>query len=93
LELVKTSRTVTPNGEILVPGEIEQRTKARRLRDGIELDDVTWGLICKTCRELGVDHGLPEPESVDDSRPQQGLSIPGCEPVPSGKADRRGETL
>ncbi len=82
VEFVKTSRTVRPDGQILVPGEIEQRTKAQRLRDGIELDDVTWGLICKTCRELGVEHGLPEPESDVASRPQLGLSIPGCEPVP-----------
>ena len=25
-----------------MPGEIEERTKARRLREGIDLDDTTW---------------------------------------------------
>lgn len=38
---VKSSPTVV-GGEILMPGEIEERTKAARLRDGIEIDDTTW---------------------------------------------------
>ena len=54
IEFVKSSRTVTPGGEILMPGEIEQRTKARRLRDGIEVDDVTWSQIAAVRRTLGL---------------------------------------
>jgi uncharacterized oxidoreductase len=59
IEFVKSSRTVTPEGEILMPGEIEQRTKARRLREGIEVDDVTWSQIAATCRTLGVSDEIP----------------------------------
>jgi uncharacterized oxidoreductase len=58
VDFVKSSRTVTPDGEILMPGEIEQRTRRRRLEQGIEVDDVTWGQIAATCRTLGVTHEL-----------------------------------
>jgi uncharacterized oxidoreductase len=51
---VKSSKTVTPDGEILMPGEIEERTKARRLRDGIYLDAATVGQIAQVCASRGV---------------------------------------
>ena len=51
---VKNSRTVTPDGEVLMPGEPETRSRAQRLRDGIDLDDTTWGQITATARSLGV---------------------------------------
>jgi hydroxycarboxylate dehydrogenase B len=51
---VKSSRTVTPDGEILMPGEPEARTRATRLRDGIEIDQTTWGQIVATGETLGV---------------------------------------
>jgi LDH2 family malate/lactate/ureidoglycolate dehydrogenase len=37
-----------------MPGEIEERTKARRLREGIELDDNTWKALADTARSLEV---------------------------------------
>jgi uncharacterized oxidoreductase len=54
---VKSARTVTPDGEILVPGEVENRTRAKRLAAGIELDGKTWGDILETCAALGVQTG------------------------------------
>ena len=36
---VKSSGTVTPDGEILMPGEPEARTRTRNLREGIEIDE------------------------------------------------------
>ena len=51
---VKSSEKAKPHGEILMPGEIEERTKGQRLRDGIELDDNTWGQITKTAQSVGV---------------------------------------
>jgi uncharacterized oxidoreductase len=55
IEWVKSSEKATPGGEILMPGEIEEKTRAQRLRDGIELDDITWRSIVDTCRLVGVD--------------------------------------
>jgi uncharacterized oxidoreductase len=51
---VKSSEKVTPEGQILMPGEIEEQTKARRLRDGIELDANTWQSLVDVARSLSV---------------------------------------
>jgi uncharacterized oxidoreductase len=53
-EWVKSSATVTPGGEILLPGEIEERTKVARLRGGIELDAATWSQIATAADSVGV---------------------------------------
>ncbi len=54
VEWVKSSEKSQPGGEILMPGDIEEKTKAQRLRDGIEVDDITWKAISDTCRLLEV---------------------------------------
>jgi uncharacterized oxidoreductase len=51
---VKSSRKELPGGEVLVPGEVERRTREKRLRDGIELDATTWSQIADTARSLGL---------------------------------------
>lgn len=51
---VKSSAKASPDGTILMPGEIEERTKAQRLRDGIELDDTTWSQLRTTAASVGV---------------------------------------
>jgi uncharacterized oxidoreductase len=51
---VKSSARVQPDGEILMPGEIEERTKTRRLRDGIKLDATTWSQIVGTAGSVGI---------------------------------------
>jgi uncharacterized oxidoreductase len=49
---VKSSEKVSPNAEILMPGELEEKTRQQRIRDGIEIDDTTWNQILATCRAL-----------------------------------------
>lgn len=51
---VKSSKKVSADGEILMPGEIEERNRAKRRRDGIELDEKTWGQILATAKSLNV---------------------------------------
>ena len=41
-------------GHVLLPGEPERRAKARRIADGIPLDEVTWGDLLVTAERLGV---------------------------------------
>ena len=86
IDFVKSSRTVTADGEILMPGEIEARTKARRLAEGITLDDETWRQIDATCGALGITHEFPKPRLVPSDRQVDQSTIPGCAPVPT---DRR----
>ena len=54
IDYVKTSKTVTPDGQILMPGEMEARNRAQRTRDGIELDDNTWQQISATATKLAI---------------------------------------
>ena len=39
---------------ISLPGDPENRTRARRQREGIPLDDGTWGQLAALAGKLGV---------------------------------------
>lgn len=52
---VKSSKPVTPGGEVLVPGEPEARMRETRLKDGVPLPDDTWAAIVEAARKTGVD--------------------------------------
>jgi uncharacterized oxidoreductase len=54
VDYVRSSATTQADGEILMPGEPEERTRRQRLRDGIELDGTTWGQILQTCGTVGL---------------------------------------
>jgi uncharacterized oxidoreductase len=54
IDYVRSSKKVSPESEILMPGEIEERNRARRRREGIELDEKTWGQILATAKSLNV---------------------------------------
>jgi uncharacterized oxidoreductase len=51
---VKSSARATSDGNILMPGEIEERTKARRLREGIDIDETTWAQIVEAAWAVGL---------------------------------------
>jgi uncharacterized oxidoreductase len=51
----KSAKPAAPGGEVLIPGEPEQRTRAERSRNGVPLPDDTWASILATAREVGVD--------------------------------------
>ncbi|MBP88228.1 MAG: malate/lactate/ureidoglycolate dehydrogenase [Planctomycetaceae bacterium] len=55
IDYVKTSAPVTPDGDILMPGEIEARNRTDRTANGIELDDNTWQQIVETASGLGIE--------------------------------------
>ena len=45
VDFVKSSEKVSPDAEILMPGDVERRNRAERSAKGIELDDKTWSQI------------------------------------------------
>jgi uncharacterized oxidoreductase len=51
---VKSAATVAPDGEILMPGEPEYRSRTARLREGIPLDEMTWSQLQETARSLSI---------------------------------------
>jgi len=44
--------------EVLYPGEIEWRTEQKRRKEGIPIDDDTWGKLEVLARSAGVEHLL-----------------------------------
>jgi uncharacterized oxidoreductase len=50
---VKSSATVA-GGEVLLPGEIEARTRARRIQEGIEISERTWAEFAEAAASVGV---------------------------------------
>jgi uncharacterized oxidoreductase len=53
-EYVKSSRPANAAEPVLVPGEVEARTREIRLRDGIPLQADTWASLVAAAQSLGV---------------------------------------
>ena len=51
---VKQSPPKEPDGEVLLPGEIEHRTRAERRRDGIPIDAASWTQILDAAELVGL---------------------------------------
>ena len=51
---VKSSAPIRADGEVLVPGEIEARNRADRLKRGIAVDKETWHQIVATAKSVGL---------------------------------------
>jgi hydroxycarboxylate dehydrogenase B len=51
----KSAKPSTPGGEVLVPGEPEERMRQQRLQGGIPLPNDTWASIVTAGREVGID--------------------------------------
>ena len=59
---VRSATPIRHGDEILAPGDMEARTRARRLVEGIPLDRTSWRSICETATSLGVSD--PDLEAV-----------------------------
>jgi hydroxycarboxylate dehydrogenase B len=53
-ETLKATPPLAEGGEVLLPGEPEQRMKARRLADGIDISDEIWQKTVEAARGVGV---------------------------------------
>ena len=60
LGFVKQAKPIAADGETLVPGEPEQRSRQKRLAEGIPLPATTWASIRNTALDVGVEPGLLE---------------------------------
>jgi uncharacterized oxidoreductase len=58
IRFVKEAKPIEPGGETLLPGEPEQRSKARRLENGVPVSVNTWDAILDTARSVGVDEDI-----------------------------------
>ena len=58
-DYVRSAKLFDTNNKILMPGEIEFNTRAKRRAEGIELSQTTVDMIQETCESLGVESGFP----------------------------------
>jgi uncharacterized oxidoreductase len=54
LAYVKASPPITPGGEVLLPGEVERRRRAKLLEEGLPLDPKTLDQVRSAARLVGV---------------------------------------
>ncbi len=54
VDFVKSARPIAPDGEVLLPGEPERRSRARREAEGIPLQDSTWAGMVEAAGPLGL---------------------------------------
>lgn len=54
VDWVKASPPAAPGGEVMVPGDIERRTRAERQQQGIPLDEMTWTELTTAAHSAGL---------------------------------------
>ncbi|MFQ5773336.1 MAG: malate/lactate/ureidoglycolate dehydrogenase [Kiloniellaceae bacterium] len=54
VDFFKSAKAAAPDGEVLVPGEPERRTREARLARGIPLPEDTWQEILGSARKVGL---------------------------------------
>ena len=54
VEWVKASPPISPDGKVLLPGEIEESVRRERMAKGLPIDDATWRALSATAASLGV---------------------------------------
>ena len=57
-DYVKSARPAQGVDEVLVPGDPERISVVNRGRDGIPLDDSTWGQLLESARSVGISHEM-----------------------------------
>lgn len=55
VDWVKASPPLQPDAPVMAPGDIERRTRAERLRNGVPIDDKTLADLLAAARSVGID--------------------------------------
>jgi uncharacterized oxidoreductase len=58
-DYVTASPPVRPDVPVLIPGDLERQSRARRISDGVPIDDETWREIVEAAKSLNVPIGTP----------------------------------
>jgi uncharacterized oxidoreductase len=58
-DYLKSAKPIEAGGEVLMPGEPEQRMRAERLAKGIPLPDDTWAALLATAGNVGLNERAP----------------------------------
>ena len=58
IEFYKDSRPAEPDGEVLIPGEVELRLMKERVNTGLPLSQTSWKDLTQKAEKIGVDRKL-----------------------------------
>ena len=58
IEFYKDSRPAEPDGEVLIPGEVELRLMKERMNTGLPLSQTSWKDLTQKAEKIGVDKKL-----------------------------------
>ena len=58
IEFYKDSRPAEPDGEVLIPGEVELRLMKERMNTGLPLSQTSWKDLTQKAEKIGVDRKL-----------------------------------
>ena len=65
VDFIRGTKPVTAGEPVLIPGDVERRTRAERSQNGIPLPDDTWAAIVNTAREVGVSEASIQRATVE----------------------------
>jgi len=54
IDWVKASPPATPGQSVLAPGEVERKSRAARMANGVPLDDKTWADLIAAAVTVGI---------------------------------------
>jgi len=60
VDFVTASKPVRPGEAVLAPGDVERRSRAARLADGVPLDDKTYADLLSAAASVGIDAARAE---------------------------------
>ena len=58
IDWLKATPPITPDGQVLLPGELEEAVRSERLANGLPIDETTWQSLSNAAASLGV--AVPE---------------------------------
>jgi uncharacterized oxidoreductase len=56
VDWVRASPPAVAGVDVLAPGDVERRTRAARLRDGVPIDERTWTDLLEAAQSVGIGH-------------------------------------
>jgi uncharacterized oxidoreductase len=54
VDFIRGTKPIAGGEPVMIPGDVERKTRAERTKNGIPLPDDTWAAIVNTAREVGV---------------------------------------
>ena len=54
VDFIRATKPIVAGETVMIPGDVERKTRAERTKNGIPLPDDTWAAIVNTAREVGV---------------------------------------